>query len=79
MWQKLMKAAFKEGWAALKMSLAQTQPPPQRFADLTALRGGEAAGWRGDGVPPEVAKDRATELEQLHLSAVEAENTALRR
>ena len=65
MWQKLMKAAFKEGWTALKMLLAPTRPPPQRFA--------------GDGVPPEVAKDRATELEQLRLSAVKAENTALRR
>ena len=78
MWQKLMKAAFKEGWTALKMSLAPTQLP-QRFADPTATRGGEAAGWQGGRVPPEVAEDRATELEQLRLSAVEAENTALRR
>ena len=30
-------------------------------------------------MPPEVAEVRATELEQLRLSAVEAENTALRR
>ena len=30
-------------------------------------------------MPPEVAKDRATELEQLSLSAVEAKNMALRR
>ena len=79
MWQKLMKAAFKEGWTALKMSLAPTRPPPQRFADPTAPRGGEAAGWQGGRVPPEMAEDRAAELEQLRLSAVEAENTALRR
>ena len=79
MWQKLMKAAFKEGWTALKMALSPTRPPLQRFADPTAPQVGEAAGWRGDRVPPEVAKDRATELEQLRLSAVEAENTALRR
>ena len=39
----------------------------------------EAAGWQGGRVPPEVAEDRATELEQLRLSTVEAENTALRR
>ena len=79
MWQKLMKAAFKEGWTALKMSLAPTRPPPQRSADPTAPRGGETAGWQGGRVPPEVAEDRVTELEQLRLSAVEAENTALRR
>ena len=46
MWQKMMKAAFKEGWTALKMLLAPTQPPLQRFADPTTLRVGEAAGWQ---------------------------------